>query len=130
MVFPHWDTVLVEQVHRMYRTVRVSARTRDGGPFPCPDCEVVSRRGHSRYRRHIADTAVGGKSVVLELSVRHLFCDDADHPRCSYSEQVNGMTTRYRRRTPVQVKVLHGLSLVLAGGRGPGGRLALAWARR
>lgn len=59
VVFPHWDRVL----------------------FPCPDCGVLSRRAHSRYRRLIADTAVGGQPVATGLSVRRLFCDEAGCPR-------------------------------------------------
>lgn len=73
VVFPHWDRVLVEQVRRVGGMVRVSARTRAEDAFPCPGCGVLSRRAHSRYRRLIADTAVGGQPVVIELSVRRLF---------------------------------------------------------
>jgi hypothetical protein len=70
---PHWDRVLVEHVHRVGGMARVSARTRAEDAFPCQDCAVLSRRAHSRYRRLIADTAVGGQPAVIELSVRRLF---------------------------------------------------------
>ncbi|MER8161203.1 transposase family protein [Streptomyces sp. NPDC094472] len=33
--------------------------------LPCPDCGRVSVRVHSRYRRRLADVAVGGRSVVI-----------------------------------------------------------------
>ena len=56
--------------------------------------------------------------MVIELSVRRLFCDEAGCPRCTFSEQVNGMTTRYGRRTPVLVKVLQAVGLALAGRAG------------
>jgi zinc-finger of transposase IS204/IS1001/IS1096/IS1165 len=31
---------------------------------------------HSRYRRRLADVAVGGRRVVIVLSVRRLFCNN------------------------------------------------------
>ena len=65
VVFPHLDGVLVERVHRVEEAVEVSARTRADGALPCPDCGVASRRAHSRYRRRIADTAVGGKRFAV-----------------------------------------------------------------
>ncbi|WP_211878446.1 ISL3 family transposase [Pseudarthrobacter albicanus] len=117
-MFPHLDRVLVERVRRVGGTVRVSARTRPDSAFPCPDCGALSRRAHSRYLRLIADTAVGGQPVAIEVSVRRLFCDEAGCPRCTFSEQVNGMTTRYGRRTPALVTMLQAVGLALAGRAG------------
>lgn len=106
VVFPHLDGVLVERVHRVDGAVQVSARTRADGVLPCPDCGVATRREHSLYRRRIADTALSGQPVVIELSVRRLFCDADGCPRQTFSEQVSGVTTRYGRRTPALLKVL------------------------
>ncbi|MFF4733878.1 transposase family protein [Streptomyces mirabilis] len=41
----------------------------------CPGCGTAAHRVHSRYQRHLADTAVAGRPVVIDLSVRRLVCD-------------------------------------------------------
>jgi hypothetical protein len=56
---------------------------------------------HSRYQRRLADAALGGRQVLIVLSMRRLFCD---HDRCArrtFAEQVEGLTVRYARRTPL-----------------------------
>ncbi|MGJ6962758.1 transposase family protein, partial [Streptosporangium sp. G11] len=63
LLFPHLEKVLVEQVRRVDGTVWLSARTPTDAVLACPDCQTLSRRVHSRYRRKVADTAVGGQSV-------------------------------------------------------------------
>ncbi|MEU9289920.1 transposase family protein [Streptomyces sp. NPDC048275] len=40
-----------------------------------PGCGTSARRVHSRYQRHRADTAIAGRPVVIDLTVRRLFCD-------------------------------------------------------
>ncbi|MFJ6419233.1 ISL3 family transposase [Paeniglutamicibacter sp. NPDC091659] len=118
MVFPYLNDVLVERVSRLDGTVQVSARTREDSVFPCPGCGVLSRRVHSRYRRRIADTAIGGQPVLIELSVRRLFCDESGCPRHTFCEQADGMSIRYGRRTPTLLKVLQAVGLALAGRAG------------
>ncbi|MGJ6970112.1 ISL3 family transposase, partial [Streptosporangium sp. G11] len=80
--------------------------------------QTLSRRVHSRYRRKVADTAVGGQSVIIELSVRRLFCDAPGCPRRTFAEQVEGLTTRYARYTPCLLEVLRATGLALAGRAG------------
>ncbi|MGW1728533.1 hypothetical protein ACWCQK_37320 [Streptomyces sp. NPDC002306] len=46
---------------------------------------------HSRYGRRIADAPVGARPVVIELSVRRLFCDSGDYARVTFAEQVEGL---------------------------------------
>ncbi|WP_248003734.1 transposase family protein [Streptomyces mirabilis] len=43
--------------------------------MPCPDCGTPSVRRHSGYQRRLADDAVGGRQVCIELTVRRRFCD-------------------------------------------------------
>ncbi|MCX4458296.1 transposase family protein [Streptomyces sp. NBC_01340] len=43
--------------------------------MPCPDCGTPSVRRHSGSQRRLADDAVGGRQVCIELTVRRLFCD-------------------------------------------------------
>ncbi|MFD7409962.1 ISL3 family transposase, partial [Streptomyces sp. NPDC059866] len=117
MVFPHLEKVLVEQVRVEGGVVRVQARTRDGA-LACPDCGVSSSRVHSWYRRCLADAAVGGRPVAIELSVRRLFCDVASCARRTFVEQVEGLTIRYGRRTVVLATLVQAIALALAGRAG------------
>lgn len=112
IVFPHLETVRVERVWVEDGVVRVKARTLDGA-LPCPSCGVSSYRVHSRYRRHLADAAVGGHPVVVDLLVRRLFCDVADCARRTFAEQVEGLTIRYGRRTVVLVALVRAIALAL-----------------
>jgi len=114
IVFPHLETVRVEHVGVEDGVVRVMARTLDGA-LACPSCGVCSYRVHSRYRRHLADAAVavGGCPVVVDLSVRRLFCDVADCARRTFAEQVEGLTIRYGRRTVVLVALVQATALAL-----------------
>lgn len=118
MVFPHLQKVLVEQVFVERGTLRITARTRDGAGLPCPDCGTVSARVHSCYERHLADAAVGGRAVVVDLTVRRLFCDVLDCPRRTFAEQVEGLTIRYGRYTPLLLDALRAVGLALAGSAG------------
>ncbi|MGW4335938.1 transposase family protein [Rhodococcus koreensis] len=34
----------------------------------CPRCDGESARAHSRYRRQLADTAIGGHPVMIECA--------------------------------------------------------------
>jgi transposase len=115
--FPHLERVRVEQVRLEDGVVRVKARTQDG-VLPCPDCGVSSCRVHSWYQRHLADAAVGGRPVVIDLSVRRLFCDAAGCARRTFVEQVEGLTVRYGRRTVVLATVVQAIALALAGRAG------------
>ncbi|MFF2206009.1 ISL3 family transposase [Streptomyces sp. NPDC058145] len=117
IVFPHLEKVLVEQVRVEDGVVRVQARTRDGS-LACPDCGVSSVRVHSWYRRCLADAAVGGRPVAIDLSVRRLFCDVASCARRTFVEQVEGLTIRYGRRTVVLATLIQAIALALAGRAG------------
>ncbi|WP_369015987.1 MULTISPECIES: transposase family protein [Streptomyces] len=48
----------------------------------CPCCGMAAHRVHGRYQRHLADTAVAGRSVVIDVSVRRLVCDQPTCLRC------------------------------------------------
>ncbi|MFH8350183.1 ISL3 family transposase [Streptomyces sp. NPDC018045] len=91
------------------------------GELACPACSAVSRRVHSRYARRLVEFPVGGRRVVVKLTVRRFFCDSAGCDRHTFAEQVEGMTTRYARAGP-GVKVLWRAVALALGGR-PGVRL-------
>ncbi|MGW4426645.1 transposase family protein, partial [Streptosporangium sp. NPDC004631] len=91
IVFPYLDAVLVERVDVVDGVVRIAAWSRAGTFIPCPDCGSPARRIHSRYQRHLDDLAVGGRPVVIDLSVRRLFCDAGDCARRTFTEQIEGL---------------------------------------
>lgn len=61
--------------------------------------------------------------MVIDLSVRRIFCDNPECSRSSFAEQVPGLTARYGRRTPGLQRVLEKIALAPAGRAGV--RLAL-----
>nr|WP_280922751.1 ISL3 family transposase [Streptomyces sp. MZ04] len=98
-------------------TVHIGARTRNHS-VSCPDCATASRRVHSTYERRLADGPVGGQPVEIRLTVRRLYCENAQCPRRNFVEQVDGLTVRYGRRTPMWCRVLEAVVVALAGRAG------------
>ncbi|MFI6493449.1 ISL3 family transposase [Streptomyces sp. NPDC050564] len=92
----------------------IEASTPEGVYLLCPGCRTPSGRVHSRYGERLADVPCGGRGVVIELSVRRLFCDNGNCPRATFAEQIEGLTCRYGRRTPVLQRTLSALGVVLA----------------
>ena len=92
---------------------------------------MVSRRVHSSYRRHLADTASGGQEVRIDLQARRFFCSSPACGKVTFAEQVPGLTTRYGRRTCTLQAVLQAVVLALGGRAGARltGRLACAVSR-
>jgi transposase len=84
----------------------------------CTRCSVVSRQVHSRYRRQLADTASGGREVLIDLQARRFFCRNEACARATFAEQVPGLTTRYGRRTCGLQAVLQAVALALGGRAG------------
>ncbi|MGW1729067.1 ISL3 family transposase [Streptomyces sp. NPDC002306] len=117
---PHLDAVRVERVWVKGGAVRIAACTRES-TVACPDCGHGSARVHSRYCRTLADVAVGGRPILIGLSVRRLFCDSPGCRRRTFAEQVEGLTVRYRRRSPLLQHLVE-MARVLLAGRG-GARL-------
>ncbi|WP_369228372.1 ISL3 family transposase [Streptomyces sp. R39] len=93
----------------------VQARTRDEGPAWCTECGISSDRVHSRYVRRLADRAIGGRAVRIGLSVRRLYCENPACSKVTFAEQVDGLTVRYQRRTPLLQKVVETVGVLLAG---------------
>jgi len=109
--------VEVERVEQSLGLVRVLARAR-AGPAACPTCGLLSDRVHSRYQRRLADVALGGRRMVIVLSVQRLACDTTTCDRRTFTEQVPGLTVPYGRRTPLLRGMLEQLAVALAGRAG------------
>ncbi|MFI8308918.1 ISL3 family transposase [Streptomyces sp. NPDC085927] len=107
----------MERVFTECGVVHIVARTLDGN-VSCPDCALPSDRVHSCYERRLADTPVGDRPVLIELTVRRLYCDNARCGRRTFVEQVEGLTFRYGRRTSVSRRLLEAVTVALAGRAG------------
>ncbi|WP_043687257.1 ISL3 family transposase [Streptomyces xylophagus] len=97
----------------------VTVRARTGAvQAACPACGTLSSRVHSRYVRRLADSAVGGRRVLIELQVRRLRCRERACRQATFAEQVDGLTFRHGRRSTGLQKVLERLAVMLAGRAG------------
>ncbi|GHH56353.1 transposase [Streptomyces candidus] len=70
---------------------------------------------HSRYERQLADAAVGGRPVRIDLCVRRLYCENPACLKRTFAEQVPGLTVRYQRRTPLLQQAVEAVGVLLAG---------------
>ena len=97
----------------------------------CTGCGAVSRRVHSSYQRQLADTASGGREVLIDLQGRRFFCSNPTCGKTTFAEQVPGLTTRYGRRTCALQAVLQAVALALGGRAGArlSGRLSCTVSR-
>ncbi|MFD8222510.1 transposase family protein [Streptomyces sp. NPDC059697] len=118
-LLPQLAVVQVERVEAGGGLLRVTARTRDDAPAACPGCGQGADWVHSRHVRRVADEAVGGRAVVIDLSVRRLYCENPVCEKVTFVEQVEGLTRRYQRRTPTLQRVVDAVAVALAGSAGP-----------
>ncbi|MCK8669783.1 ISL3 family transposase [Rhodococcus sp. HM1] len=109
--------VVVDAVRLAGSTIRIHAHPHRN-QAQCPKCDTSSSRVHSRYRRRPADTAIGARPVVLELTVRRFFCVNTHCTTITFAEQIPGLTKRFARRTTVLDAVLEAIGLALAGRAG------------
>jgi transposase len=117
VLLPHLAGVTVEAVTAAAGLLLVAARARAPGAA-CPGCGTVSGRVHSRYARTLDDAAVGGRPVAIVLAARRFFCPDPGCPRKTFAEQIDGLTTRYARKTPLLAGMLGSIAVALAGRAG------------
>jgi transposase len=117
-LLPQLAGVLVESVEAGEDLLRITVQTRPDTVAVCPGCGRESDWEHSRYVRHVADEAVGGRPVMIDVSVRRLYCENADCSKTTFAEQIPGLTVRYQRRTPALQKVTEAVAAALAGKAG------------
>ncbi|MFK0179619.1 ISL3 family transposase [Streptomyces xanthochromogenes] len=107
--------MLVVSVEVSDAVVAVRARTRSGVPAECTGCGHLSAWCHSRYARRLSDVTLAGRSLLIDLSVRRLYCENTTCPKVTFAEQVPGLTVRYQRRTPRLQRLVEDVGVVLAG---------------
>ena len=123
LLLPHLSgTVAVsvrEAAGRVLLTVRPAA-----AEAACPRCGQASGRVHSRYPRRLHDVPAGGRGVVIALEAVRLRCLNRDCPAVTFAGQVEGLTSRFARRTPPLAAFLAAVAVALCGRAGA--RLAAA----
>ena len=117
VLLPHLAGVIVEGAEPVSGLLCIRARAR-AGEVPCPACDRISRRVHSRYERRLADAPVGGRRVIIRLQVRRLFCDAPACAKRTFAEQVPGLTARYGRKTALLAGMQRDIAVALAGRAG------------
>jgi len=117
LLLPHLAGVVVEAAEVTGGQVRIWARVRAEGA-PCPHCGQFSERVHSGYERRLSDAPAGGQPVTIRLAVRRFFCGNPDCRAVTFAEQVQGLTARRARRTPLLARMLTAIALALAGRAG------------
>ena len=99
VLLPHLAGTVAEKAELAGARLSIWARAQ-AEQASCPGCGRFSVRVHSRYQRRLADAAIGGRPVLIRLTVRRFFCPAPDCPVITFAEQVEGLTVRYARRTP------------------------------
>ena len=92
----------------------------------CPGCGQLSGRRHGGYPRRLRDVPAGGRPVVIWLAARRFRCLNPACPKVTFTEQAEGLASRFARRTPLLAGALAAVAAVLAGRAGA--RLAAALA--
>ena len=117
VLLPHLAGVIVEEVTAAAGLLLLLARAR-AATAACPACGTVSGQVHSRYSRTLADAAIGGRQVEILLTARRFFCTSPACKARTFAEQVDGLTSRYARKTPLLAGVLGSIAVALAGRAG------------
>lgn len=102
-------------------TVRIHAES-SSVAARCPDCSTVSRRVHSRYERRLLEAPAGRAGDRAAPAGARFFCILADCVRRIFAEQIDGVTVRHGRFSPLARQGMEAVALAL-GGRA-GARLA------
>jgi transposase len=117
ILFPQLAALKVHRVEDTDEAVVITAScTASSGS--CPACGSVSARVHGGYSRTVADGAAGGRAVLIVLRVLRFLCTCPSCPKATFALQVNGLTSRYCRRSVPLTGMLTGFGLELAGRAG------------
>src|SRR5262245_22080794 len=65
----------------------------------CPVCGQPSDRVHARYRRTLADLAVGPRRLAIIVTARKFRCDYPGCDRHVFCERLNGFADAHARTT-------------------------------
>jgi transposase len=105
-VLPHLSGVEVKQVEVGVDSVVVDVVPKVAGGL-CPRCAAPARRVHSRYVRRLADVAVGGRKVLIKVTVRRFFCASDLCKARTFVEQIDGLISSKAPRSYVEIAQAH-----------------------
>lgn len=54
--------------------------------LPCPVCNSMSTKVHSRYKKSFQDLPIQGKKVTILIKNRNMFCTNPDCKKYTFSE--------------------------------------------
>jgi zinc-finger of transposase IS204/IS1001/IS1096/IS1165 len=89
VLLPHLAAAVAEKAELTGARLCIWARAR-AEQASCPSCGRFSVRVHSRYQRRLADAAIGGRPVLIRLTVRRFFCPAPECPVTTFAEQGRG----------------------------------------
>ncbi|MEQ4725949.1 carboxylesterase family protein [Nonomuraea sp. B19D2] len=96
-VLDHRGAVVVKAIRAEASAVTISVRTTTP-EARCPACGMQSARRHGSYRRRLADVALTGRRVVIDLLVQRFRGTAEARKRRTFIEQVEGRRRLRRRR--------------------------------
>jgi transposase len=122
-LLPHLRDLIVEKIDCTLSAVVIWARCWPAGAA-CPACGTWSSRVHGSYRRRVRDLPLGGRPVLIHLTVRRFVCTNVACKKITFAGQADGLTKRYQRWSVPLAGLLCQVALELAGRAGT--RLARA----
>jgi transposase len=122
-LLPHLGSVIVDKIECTPSAVVFKARYQPA-EAACPVCGTWSSRVHGSYVRQVRDLPLGGRPVLIHLSMRRFLCQNAACKKVTFAGQVDGLTARYQRWSVPLAGLLSQVALELAGRAGT--RLARA----
>ena len=85
---------------------------------PCPQCQHLSRRVHSRSTRALADVPLAGIQIMIVLRSRRFFCDQSACTQQIFTERLPSVVPPRGRRTDRLTATHQRLALALGGNGG------------
>lgn len=72
----------------------------------CPSCQQASSRVHSRYSRNFQDLPIQDKKVVITLSNRKMFCDNASCHQTTFAETFSFLDNKAKKTKRLKETIL------------------------
>ena len=98
LLFPSGTQLVIEAAQVQTEKIEIFAH-REVVSAACPDCQQVSAKIHSRYKRHPHDLPCFGFPVQLHLVVRRFFCHHEPCSRRTFAESFPELVRFKKRRT-------------------------------